>query len=300
MAEELSRTDFILRSLKKISHKQWELFIVSRVIHGIDADIEFVCQQLVLRPNGGRALTDIYFPQLGIHLEVDEKHHSNQVDQDAKRNEDIVLATGHKIFNIETFINYSDDKIMHKCIDDVAEETDRFIKIIASEKARKAKLGEFYPWDWEFNFTSQRWIDKGFLDAKENPVFRTQAEALRCFGFKGKALQRGAWKIPDGSTDVVWFPRLYKYNMWHNKLSPDGSRIYEIATCHEAKKSIESQIDDAKHHPRRNTIVFAKARDSLGRNLLRFVGTFKLNLEDSSEDCVIFDLIRSREPVRTD
>ena len=35
-----------------------------------------------------------------------------------------------------------------------------------------------------------------------------------------------AWKIPDGTDDVVWFPRLYPHGMWHNELADGGKKIY--------------------------------------------------------------------------
>ncbi|MGB0960310.1 MAG: AbaSI family restriction endonuclease [Halocynthiibacter sp.] len=69
MAKKVTKDEFILRSLSKIQHKQWELFVVSRIINGLvmdDGDVEFVCQQLIRRSKERYALTDLYFPQFGI------------------------------------------------------------------------------------------------------------------------------------------------------------------------------------------------------------------------------------------
>ena len=42
------RTEYILRNLSKISHKQYELYVISRIVHLLDdPEIEFVCQQLI-------------------------------------------------------------------------------------------------------------------------------------------------------------------------------------------------------------------------------------------------------------
>ena len=69
----ISKQDYIYRSLKKVSHKGWETFVISRIIHGLDDDdIEFVTQQLVRLSDESRALTDLYFPQFDLHVEVDE------------------------------------------------------------------------------------------------------------------------------------------------------------------------------------------------------------------------------------
>ena len=52
MLNKYSKDDYILRSLSKISHKKWELFIVSRIIHNVDdPEIEFSCQQAIRTKN---------------------------------------------------------------------------------------------------------------------------------------------------------------------------------------------------------------------------------------------------------
>ena len=43
-----AKTEYIHLSLKKISHKKWEYFLISRILHRLDDfEIEFVSQQLV-------------------------------------------------------------------------------------------------------------------------------------------------------------------------------------------------------------------------------------------------------------
>jgi len=44
----ITKTEYILRSLKKITHKKWEFFVISRILHGLsDDEIEFITQQLM-------------------------------------------------------------------------------------------------------------------------------------------------------------------------------------------------------------------------------------------------------------
>jgi len=129
-------------------------------------------------------------------------------------------------------------------------------------------------------------------------------EAMLCFGFTGKGWQRGAWGIKDGTDDVLWFPRLYEHGMWHNELVNEGTRICERARKEgdiinaEAIASIKKQKEDGEKHPHRKHIVFAKARDSLGFNLLRYVGTFTVNFNESTDDNLIFDRVSEQEDVR--
>ncbi len=290
----MQKFEYILRSLTKISRKKWEFFIISRIIHKLDDDdLEFVTQQYVRRSNGDYALTDLFFPQLNIHLEIDEPFHNKAFDEDQRRENDIVLVTDHQIKRIKV-----DDQGREKPLSAIRSEVDQFVQLIRDIKDTKCREEEFSPWDWEHKFSSTPIIERGYLDVADNVTFRTQIEAMRCFGFTGSGYQRGAWTIPDGSRDMVWFPRLYKHFIWHNELTSNGHHIYERALNDEGRLSIAKQIKDAKAKPNSKMIVFAKAKDTLGANLLRYVGTFQINLDDSNSDVIQFDLIRSREPVR--
>lgn len=290
-----NKTEYILRSLNKIRHKKWELFIISKIVHSIDHDIEFVTQQLVRRPDGSRAQTDLYFPQLRLHLEIDEPFHDTQLENDFKREQDIIAVTEHSIQRIKVL----DPNGEEKRLEDISQEVDVLVELTHSLKRQLVEKGSFVPWDFESRYSSKPVIERGFISVADNVTFRTQVEAMRCFGFKGNGWQRGAWRIPDGTSTLVWFPRLYEHGIWQNELSPDGERIYERALkgSEEALKSIAKQKYDEHLEPKVN-IVFAKAKDSLGFNLLRYVGTFKMNLDASTEEEIVFNKIRSEEPVR--
>lgn len=290
-----TKTDYILRNLRKLSHKTWELFVITRILHELDDDeIEFVTQQLVRRPDGSRALTDLYFPQLDLHLEIDEPFHNHQLRSDEMRQQDIVLVTGHSIERIKVLDEAGQQKPLHS----IRCEVDNFVRLIRGKKESRIIKGHFIAWDWEKKFSSDTIIERGYLDVEDNVTFRKQTEAMRCFGFSGKGYQRGAWTIPDGTQDFIWFPRLFEHYVWHNELTADGKYIFERALNDEGVKSIAKQIRDAEAYPDRKIIVFAKAKDPLGANLLRYVGTFKLNISASTEKVIRFDLIRNREAIR--
>ncbi len=292
----LEKQEYILRCLKKISRKKWELFIITRIIHGLDDDeIEFVTQQLVRRPDGTRALTDLYFPQFGLHVEIDEEAHDKQVEEDDRREQDIVQMTGHTVKRVKI----SDENKQTRGIGAIRTDVDRLISKIKDMKRAAMREDRFEPWDWESRYLATPVIALGYVSIKGSVVFKTQLEALRCFGFKGKGYQRGAWVIPDGTHDVVWFPRLYKHGMWINELTDEGKTIRECAIDDGGRLSIEKQMNDEAKHPGRKHIVFAKARDVLGFNLLRYVGTFRMNLDRSMDDCLIFDRFGEQEAVRS-
>ncbi len=95
--------------------------------------------------------------------------------------------------------------------------------------------GLFEPWDFEARFDPKRILDKGKFCVADNVLFRTQIDAMRCFGFTGKGWQRGVWNIPDGSGDTLWFPRLYPHGSWHNELIEGGSVISARAIDEEGR-----------------------------------------------------------------
>lgn len=81
----MSKTDYVLRALSKISHKRWEHYIINRIFHKLDdPQLEFVCQQCIRKEgeSGKIYLADLLFPQLKLYLEIDEAHHDSD---DAKK-----------------------------------------------------------------------------------------------------------------------------------------------------------------------------------------------------------------------
>ena len=97
----MDKLEFITRQLAKAQNKKYEHYVVHR-IHTLlnDLRVKFVTQQFVSRPEG-RALTDMFFPQLEIHIEVDEGFHKNQIEYDRLREADIINATGHQILRVD-------------------------------------------------------------------------------------------------------------------------------------------------------------------------------------------------------
>ena len=96
----MTKLEFISRQLAKAEGKRYEHYVVTRIWHLLnDTRIKPVTQQFITRPSG-RALTDMYFPQLEMHIEIDEGHHKKQIEADKLREADIINATGHTIFRL--------------------------------------------------------------------------------------------------------------------------------------------------------------------------------------------------------
>ena len=274
----MSKDKYIIRSMSKISHKPWELFILSRIIHELQGhDIEFICQQFVRGEGGYRYMTDIYFPQFSLHLEVDEPHHNAKInkDKDAARSRDIIDATGHDIVRISVCDSNSEGRSVELPIASVNKKVDAFIDRLFKEMANQKTEGTFKPWDFENRFSPDVYIKRGTLDVVDEPAFRTHRDALRCFGYRGGHFQQAVWAVPhcpDGS--VIWFPRFYENDRWSNSISADGQEIVEEP---KSEEEFFRYASSRGYQRQKRRIVFARYKDSLDVLLYRYLGVFMLD-----------------------
>ena len=292
----MDKTDYILRSLSKIRHKKWELFVISRIIHKLDDDeIEFVTQQLVRLDDGKRALTDLYFPQFGIHLEVNEAQHfqPKHIKDDERRNQSIVALTEHEVHRID--VADGDGKYLD--LSAVKVKVDEFVIMLKSLKEALRQDGSFQPWDLNKKFDPKTYIKAGFVDVGQGAYFRYQKDALECFGYKGGHYQQGAWKIPN-SNDRIWFPRLYEIEEWDNSLSADGLTITEKPKSDWAKELIKLGFEKGFTSEQGKRIVFARESNALGVVLYRYVGSFELDKRATTENMTIYRQVSDKEAIR--
>jgi len=294
----MTKDEYILRMMIKISKKRWEFFVISRIIHGLDdLEIEFVTQQLVRLPNGGRALTDMYFPQFGIHIEIDEGQHFSfeHTEADKKREQDIVSVTEHDIWRISAAEKDSAGNIKPLPLHLIAIKTDEIIQKLKSLKKTHQQKATFVPWDFEGRYDPYSYEGMNEICITQNVLFRKQAEALRLFGYTGGNYQRGVWHLKNESNSFVWFPRLYRQDNWNNELSADGQKIFERPTSEKTREYYETSSQRSLEAS--NRIVFARAKDVLGNVLYRYVGTFKFNKAESSTYESVFDRESTKEAI---
>lgn len=266
----MSKSDYILRSLSKLSSKRWEHYVINRLFHRLnDPEVEFVCQQCI-RKGDKYYLADIFFPQFDLYLEIDEAHHDsdNALINDARRRFDIAEASGLTEVRIST---------SGVSIEQVDASIEEFIDLI---RRRKSEASEFNAWDYEGRYKPEAHIARGFITIGPHSVFRYQKDALRCFGYTKGHFQRGVWNLPAEVVDeielsgacMVWFPRLYEQKRWSNSLSEDGCVITEVSKNPEETYS--------ERWDRR--IVMARSRNVLNQTLYRFVGVFEVIPDFSS------------------
>lgn len=262
----MNKFDYITRQLGRTERKRFEHYVVTRIWHKLnDLTIKFVTQQYVIRPNG-RALTDLYFPQLGIHIEVNEAYHLSIEEQDKLRQLDIVNATNHILWTVDT----------SKGIEDTNNQIDEIVEKILKIKNEKK---DFKSWNMDIEQNPQFYIDKGFLKVSDDVAFKNSVHAVNCFGRDYKGFQKGSIIHPTDNNILIWFPKLYKNRDWDNRISDDEETITEKSNYPDAVKGhVDSEIGKKIY----TRITFAQVKSPLGDVMYRFKGVYDLDLESTN------------------
>lgn len=270
----MNKTEYIIRQIAKTNKKSFENYVITRIWHLLNNEnIQFVTQQYVKRSNG-RAMTDMFFPQINLHVEVDEGHHfdieGNQVNADLVRDADIINATG----TVPLRIKVCDKRQAYDV--DISLINSRIDEVILIIREKLSKLPEIR-WDLESQYLPETYVKRGYMSADENVAFRTIADACNCFGNDYINVQRGFLKHPK-EDKYLWFPKLYENDEWNNELSLDEKVI------HMTKKSGNEEYFNGninKPSVLKERITFARVKSSLGDVMYRFKGVYKCNVEES-------------------
>lgn len=263
----MDKLEYIAKQFSKARKKKYEHYVVTRIWHLLnDLSVKFVTQQYVSR-SGTWALTDMFFPQLQIHIEVDEKHHENQIEKDAIREKDIINATGHKILRIDVS-------------KDIETINTKIKNVVNDLKEKKTQIEDFKVWDIEAEQNPETYIQKGKIELKDDCAFRTMTDAASCFGkkFTPKSIWRGGVGHPKEPQTIVWFPKLYKNDEWNNTISNNEEEIREI--CEDPEKA-KQHIDEVIASNIYKRIVFPRVKGPLGDVMYRFKGKYQLDSKNS-------------------
>ena len=271
---------YIKSQLAKTNKKNDENYVITRIWNKLDnEDIKFVTQQYIIRQDGRYALTDMYFPQINLHVEIDEGYHQNevQVQKDKIRENDIISITDHEIKRMAIIGN----------LKSINEQIDHLVEYINNKIKEMGK--DFIPWDIEKEFSPQTYIKKGSIKLSDNVAFRTCADVANVFGYSYKGYQRGGTTHPYYDDVMIWFPKLFPNGEWDNSISPDGKIIRE-RNVHEEK--VDSHINDVINNQIHKRIVFAKVKGPLGEVVYKFKGEFELDILFSKQErCLIWKRI---------
>ena len=274
------KLDYMARLFRKISHKRFECYVIQRIWHTLNDDrVKFVVQQYVRRDQkvDKYALADLYLPQLGIIVEVNEAYHvasERQKEIDAIRNTEVSKIANSKV----TIVDCT------KSISDIHSQIDTIVNNIRQKIKEKESNGCFIPWGGEDTLTVEYHKTKGYVKVDDDDYVKTIDDICEIFGTKAKHrgfLRAGGAKIPEHDEYMLWFPSVNNSSGWNNVLF-DEQTIYEYNENEPTnKKHFEGIKNDYNNQILGKRVTFFREKDDLGFNFYRFVGVFSLDYEES-------------------
>lgn len=273
------KLDYISRLLQRTSGKRIEHYVISRIWHLLDNyDVKMTPQQYVSRKLTKYALTDVYFPQIGFHVEVNEPAHyesEEKIHSDLRRKQEIEKNTGHQVFEIDC----------RQDIIGIHSQIDELVLKINSKIKNQIVIGKFNPWKPENEHNPIHWKGKGSFNISDEVSFHTIEDICLLFDAdyqktKRGFLRRGAIANPKTENQVIWWPSERPRSGWINDFNEIEGTITE--THSDPKKKSEHY-----HHHKTNSyirIVFYHYKDILGLTNYKFVGVFENDLEKSNSE----------------
>lgn len=269
------KLEYITRLFQKTSNKPIENYCLARLWHKLDNDnIKIVPQQYVNRHTDKYALTDVYFPQIKIHIEVNEPAHYNsqeRIDADEQRKREIENQTGHKVYVIDCRGNLSE---IHREIDDIVLTIKN---LIANDS--------FKPWRPDIERNPLYWKEKKKISLTDEISFNNIEDICKLFDAdfnktKRGFLRRGGILHPKNNGILLWWPSEKTRQGWINKLSDDEQEIIET---HEDMLTREKHFNEHLNTAQLR-IVFFYHRDILGLTSYKFKGLFAYDKDKSKPE----------------
>jgi hypothetical protein len=270
--------------------------VINRILTLLnDHTLKFVTQQYVSLSDKKYALTDLYFPQLRLHIEIDEGHHYDlmqanvvergsdfkietkilrQSEKDKIRQSHIVGRTNDTLRRINVFKDLGSGETLS--LIDIDSQIDQLVKDIKTQKEALIQDNKFFDWNIEEEFNPNTYIKKGYLDASNEVIFLSADDACKCFGAKLNPYKSGGVKNPKDKETLIWLPKLYENDEWLNSITEDDQYIYE-----RNKNNIKNgEMYEIWKKGKQKRLVFGRVRNNLtnkGTSLFKFYGLYELH-----------------------
>ena len=272
------RLDYISRVFAKLKSKPIEKYAITRIWHLMDdLEVKVVPQQYVKREFKKYAFTDLYFPQLKIHIEINEPAHylsEEKIEIDKLRKEQIINSTNHKVIEIDC----------RGTIEEINERIGDAVKSIKKEINELRESNKFKPWRPQDEYSVNYYKEQERLRVEDDVQLKTIEEICQLFDAPLKKrgyLRPGAAIHPDKENILLWWPSTSNRKGWINQISEDESTILET---NEDENTRKNHIKKQLNSQRKERYVFLHNRDMLGMTSYKFKGIYKLNEEESTLD----------------
>ena len=158
--------DYMERLFYKIKFKKTESYVIHRIWDKLDdTRIRFEIQQPIKLPNGKTVLADLYLPQLGIFIEVNEPYHESEQQKlaDEYRNKAIIDITKDKLFVIQCGI--SDRAGEWRTLKEIHQQID---EVVSTIKKKIAETPDLKPWNTSECLTVEYHKKKGVFNLNDS------------------------------------------------------------------------------------------------------------------------------------
>lgn len=270
------KLEYITRLFEKTNKKRIENYVITRLWHQLNnPDIKMVPQQYVIRNGKNYALTDVYFPQFDICVEVNELAHyetQDKIDSDEIRNEEIKENISCKVYEIDC----------RKDLNDIHKQIDNVIEIINTDLKRQEKNNSFKAWNPDNEFSIEYWKRKGVIDVSENIGFFTIDDVCLLFEADPRKIRRGflrkgAIAHPKKDDLIIWWPSLNQRSNWKNSYDSATGEIIEFNI--DSDKNMNHLNREIQNNETR--VVFLHHKDNLGFITYKYCGIYKLDVKCS-------------------
>jgi hypothetical protein len=273
------KLEYISRLFHKTSGKRIEHYVITRIWHLLDNyDIKMTPQQYVSRQSSQYALTDVYFPQIGFHVEVNEPAHyesDERIQRDLKRINEIEANTGHRVFVIDC----------RESLDGIHGQIDNLISEINAKVNKQIEQKVFKPWNPGNEHNPKFWKDKGTISISDEVSFHTIEDICLLFDAdytqtKRGFLRKGGIYHPKHTNLFLWWPAEKPRSGWQNRYDEINGTITETHSDEEKKVNHYESLLQGTHI----RVVFFHYKDISGQTNYKFVGVFKNNKEKSNTE----------------
>lgn len=275
----MNKLEYIMNQFKRTHHKKYENYCIERLITLIDnPNLQFITQQMFRRDDEKIALADLYFPQLNVIVEIDEKYHNDETQKEADKHREKEIL--RKLKNLNTVVQFEPECFRISAgNNETLESINSRIKEIKEKLEKKInKLGQL---EWNVNGnTVEEWIEKGIISIDDYAQFNTVWEVSELFN---KGYKEGSQKmyVKCQENYYFWCPKLKLEDTnvdvpYLNEISIDSKYIYE-SQKEDNDEFVNRYINDAIRQQEKR-YVFPKYMTETGEMAYVFKGVYELDL----------------------
>lgn len=273
------KLEYITRLFQKTSSKAIENYVLTRLWHRLNNDqVKIIPQQYVNRHTDKYVLTDVYFPQFKIYVEVNEPAHylsAERILADKQRKQQIENQTGHKVRVIDC----------QKSLTEIHNDIESIISEINNAIIEQKKNNEFKPWNLDEERNPEFWKNKNVITTKDDVSFSNIEDICKLFNAdfnktKRGFLRRGGLNLPQDNQILLWWPSEKARQGWLNNLNEQNETITETHADEQKKLEHFNEYLNTKQI----RYVFFHHKDILGLTSYKFKGVFAYDIDKSQAD----------------